>query len=129
MPKLEHDEIEYLFRKTSRVQIVGEHLLNGALLKVASIRSFGVQEKAVNPIFEIYAKPFLVWNREASFFSIKDFARDATGKSLLGDVLGGETAHFEVLRQRSCKFQNLVVEQRHTKLDRIGHGHLIGFNE
>src|ERR1700720_4791535 len=117
MPKFEHDEVKYLFGKAPGAHIVGKHSLDGAFLEIAACCRLGIQQKAVNPILKILAKPSFVRNGEASFFSIEDFAWDATGKSFLCDVLGRKTAHLEVLRQRGCKFENFVVEQRHTELD------------
>src|ERR1700732_4703739 len=113
MPKFQDSEVKDLFRVAPGAYVVGEHLLDSAFLEIAAGRGPGVEKKVVNPVLEIPAKSFFIRHGDASFFSIEDFARDAAAKSFLGDVLGGEAVDFEVLRQRGCKFENFVVEQRH----------------
>src|SRR5260370_3062458 len=129
MPKLQNGEGKYLLRVARGAHVVGKHSLHSALLKIATRCRLRVKKKVVNPILQIQTQPFFVRNGEPSLFAIENFARNAAVESLLGDVLGGETTDFKILRQRGGKFEDLVVEQGNTKLQRIGHGHLIGLNK
>src|SRR5258706_15997173 len=129
MPKFKNGEVENLFGIAFGATVIGKHLFHRALFKIAAGHCLGIKKKTVNPVLEIVTKPSFIRNGEAGLFAIENFARQAASERLLGKVLSGETAEFEVLRQGGGEFEDFVIEQRDAKLDGIGHRHFVGFDE
>src|ERR1700719_4365922 len=127
MPKFENGKVKNFLGITAGGGIVGKHLLDSRFVEIAASHGFGIKKKVVDPVPEFAAKPSFVWNREASFFALQNFAWYAIAQSFLGDVLGSKAVDLEVLRQGSSEFENFVIEQRDTEFDGIGHGHFVGF--
>src|SRR5258706_14036010 len=111
MPKFKNGEVENLFGIAFGATVIGKHLFHRALFKIAAGHCLGIKKKAVNPVLEIVPKPFFIRNGEAGLFAIENFARHAASERLLGKVLSGETADFEVLRQGGGEFEDFVIEQ------------------
>jgi len=129
MPKFEDGEVKNLLGITSGGNVLREHSFYRISLKISACGRLGVEEKVSNPVPEILTKPSFIRHGEADLLAVENFMRDEAAKGFLGDVFGGETANFVILRQRGSEFQDFVIEQRHAELDGIGHGHFVRLDE
>src|SRR5258708_1218471 len=81
------------------------------------------QQQIADKIAQAATEPSGKRPREAVLRPVDDLVRQKSSKSLLEDVLGLSVAKFEFGRNRCCKFDKLVIEQRHSRLDRVSHAH------
>src|SRR6266849_1834412 len=129
MPKLKNREVENFLGVATGTGVISQQLFDRSFLEITAADGFGIQENIMDPVLEFVTQPLLVRNRKTGFFAVENFARNPATQGLLGDVLGGETAHLEICGQRSGKLNHLMIEQGYTELNGISHGHLVGFNQ
>ena len=99
MPELKDGEVEDFLGIASEGNVLREHSFDSTFLEISARGRLGIEQKVAHPVLEVLTEPSFIRHRETGLFALDNFTRHEFAEGFLGDVLGGETANFEILWQ------------------------------
>ena len=130
MPPLEDDELP----ETQRVVALAREVLVHELpheqrLEVAALEARRRQQRVGEELPEISAEPRAKRYAEPLLAPIQNLGRQQRRRDFLQHVLAAAILDLQRRRQRRRELDDVVVEQRDARLDRVRHAHAIDFRE
>ena len=98
-------------------------------LEIAALQARRRQQRVGEQLAQVAAEPDAERHAEALLAPVEDVARQQRGRHFLQHVLAPAVLDLQRRRQRGRELDDLVVEQRHARLDRVRHAHAIDLRQ
>ena len=105
--------------------MVVHHAVEHLRIEVAARLRLAPAQMVEEVVLERALEPFVHGNAEPDLLALEDRARNEAASGLAQDPLGLEPVHAAAVGKRRDEARELVVEERHARLDRGGHRHAV----
>src|SRR5262249_2045132 len=128
MPKLEHQQPPKVTSiVTPRTTMLRYELPNCFLIKVAALASSRIADDLVEHDAQLIVQPILNGHIETLLWAFDNGVWNHSTRVFFETLYLNSASNLELARYRLRKFDQLVVQQRHSRFKRVRHAHSIYF--